>query len=175
MQNACKYKLCPWVLQSRQSVGICVISMTSMLITQIPTAVPLKAGYGEIMREGVAVPPVEDLVAQMQADWAASRDPFKEGPQFCFVFWGFFLIIQWQILIMCSMTKNNSRNKRPGSNGMKGKEWWGFMQCPEMNDAICMFFFSSLLIMAGTLFFPLITVGDYTTIFSKAVFIKEHV
>lgn len=29
--------------------------------------------------------------------------------------------------------------------------------------------------MAGTLFFPLITVGDYTTIFSKAAFIKEHV
>lgn len=45
----------------------------------------LKAGYGEIMREDVPVPPVEDLVAQMQADRAASGD--KEGPQF---FGGFF-------------------------------------------------------------------------------------
>lgn len=47
----------------------------------------LKAGYGEIMREDVPVPPVEDLVAQMQAGRAASGDLVKEGPQFC---WGFF-------------------------------------------------------------------------------------
>lgn len=52
----------------------------------------LEGGYGEIMRENVPVPPVEDLVAQMQAGRAASGDPVKEGPQFCcFVF---FLIIQ---------------------------------------------------------------------------------
>lgn len=42
----------------------------------------LKAGYGEIMREHVPVPPAEDLVAQMQADRAASGYPVKEGPQF---------------------------------------------------------------------------------------------
>lgn len=34
------------------------------------------------MREDVPVPPVEDLVAQMQGDRAASGDPVREGPLF---------------------------------------------------------------------------------------------
>lgn len=53
----------------------------------------LKAGYGEIMRQDVPVPPVEDLVAQMQADRAASGDPVKKVHSFLFcfgLFWGFF-------------------------------------------------------------------------------------
>lgn len=46
----------------------------------------LKAGYEKIMREGVPVPPVEDPVAQMQADRAASGAPVKEGPALFFFF-----------------------------------------------------------------------------------------
>lgn len=42
----------------------------------------LKAGHEKIMREDVPVPPVEDPMAQMQADRAASRAPVKEGPGF---------------------------------------------------------------------------------------------
>lgn len=43
------------------------------------------------MREDVPVPPVEDLVAQMQADRAASEDPVKQGPQFfCFLLFFFY-------------------------------------------------------------------------------------
>lgn len=166
-----KYRLCPWVLQPCQSDGIHVISMTSTGL--------LKVGYGEIMREDVPVP------------WRRSSGP-NAGKQGCqwrpcqrrsTVFLFFFLIFffnhsegdrHW----LCAVwQKNNSRNKRSGSNGVKGTEWWSFTQCPKMNDAVCMvlFFWAYLLIMAGTLFFPLITVGDYTTIFSKAVFIKEHV
>lgn len=73
------------------------------------------------MREDVPVPPVEDLVAQMQADRAASGDPVKEGTRsffFCF------LIIPKVTDIDCvqSNKKNNSGNKRSGSNGVKGKE-----------------------------------------------------
>lgn len=93
-----KYRLCPWVLQPCQSVGIHVISMTSRGL--------LKAGYEKIMREDVPVPPVEDPAGQMQADRAF------------FFFFG--SCRRWQTLIVCSLTKNNSRNKRSGSNGVKG-------------------------------------------------------
>lgn len=34
------------------------------------------------MRQDGSVPPIEDLVAQMQGDRAASGDPVREGPLF---------------------------------------------------------------------------------------------
>ena len=62
------------VLHPCQSVGIHVISITSSGLA--------RGGVEEIMREDVPVPPVEDLVAQMQGDRAASGDPVREGPVF---------------------------------------------------------------------------------------------
>lgn len=67
----------------------------------------MKAGYEKIMREGVPVPPVEDPVAQMQADRAASRAPVKEGPAFFF-----FLIMQKVTDIDCEQSDKKQQQKQ---------------------------------------------------------------
>lgn len=119
------------------------------------------------MREDVPVPPAEDPVAQMQADRAASRAPVKEGPA-CF-----FLIMQKVTDIDCVQSDKKTTAETKGQGQMAWKEWWSVTQRPEMNDAVCMFL-PNLLIMAGTELFPGHS-GRFTTIFSTAAFVKEHV
>lgn len=55
------------------------------------------------MREDAAVSPMEDLVAQMQGDRAASGDPVREGPLFLRSH------RRGQTLIARSLTESHSR------------------------------------------------------------------
>lgn len=64
------------VLHPCQSVGIHVISITSSGL--------IEGGVEEIMRKDVPVPPVEDLVAQMQGDRGCQWRPCQEGVH-CFL------------------------------------------------------------------------------------------
>lgn len=56
------------------------------------------------MREDVPVPPIEDLVAQMQEDKAASGAPVREGPLF-------FVITQKVTDIDCVQSDIESQQK----------------------------------------------------------------
>lgn len=58
------------------------------------------------MREDVPVPPVEDLVAQMQADRTASRDPVTVFFFFCF------LIMQKVTDIDCVQSDKEQQKKQ---------------------------------------------------------------
>lgn len=69
-----KYGFHLLALHPCQSVGIHVISITSSGLGV--------GGVEEIIREDVPVPPIEDPVAQMHRDRAASGDPVREGPLF---------------------------------------------------------------------------------------------
>lgn len=65
------------------------------------------------MREDVPVPPVEDLVAQMQRDRAAMWRPCQGGS-------AVFVITQKVTDIDC--VQSDCRKERSGSNGVKREE-----------------------------------------------------